>query len=129
MTLSMEAASIQELSEAVVKSCDEELLPVAVMYGANSSGKSNVLKALKAMRDVLLNSVKLFAVIENLEECVFAVTGEDGSLLEEIVYDRAELTKWIGVDSLWQDLDGEDLQAWLKDLHQRVIISLYWVLD
>lgn len=59
MTLSMEAASIQELSEAIVKSCDEELLPVAVMYGANSSGKSNVLKALKAMRDVLLNSVKL----------------------------------------------------------------------
>lgn len=59
MTLSMEAASIQELSEAVVKSWDEELLPVAVMYGANSSGKSNVLKALKAMRDVLLNSVKL----------------------------------------------------------------------
>lgn len=59
MTLSMEAASIQELSDAVVKSGEEELLPVAVMYGANSSGKSNVLKALKAMRDVLLNSVKL----------------------------------------------------------------------
>ena len=59
MTLSMEAASIQELSDSVVKSGDEKLLPVAVMYGANSSGKSNVLKALKAMRDVLLNSVKL----------------------------------------------------------------------
>lgn len=59
MTLSMEAASIQELSDAVVKSCEEKLLPVAVMYGANSSGKSNVLKALKAMRDVLLNSVRL----------------------------------------------------------------------
>ena len=59
MTLSMEAASIQELSDAVVAYCGEELLPVAVMYGANSSGKSNVLKALKAMRDVLLNSVKL----------------------------------------------------------------------
>ena len=59
MTLSMEAAPIQELSDAVVKSCGEELLPVAVMYGANSSGKSNVLKALKAMRDVLLNSVRL----------------------------------------------------------------------
>lgn len=59
MTLSMEAASIQELPGAVVKSCDADLLPVAVMYGANSSGKSNVLKAMKAMRDVLLNSVKL----------------------------------------------------------------------
>ncbi|MDE6337953.1 MAG: ATP-binding protein [Muribaculaceae bacterium] len=58
-TLSMEAAPIQELSEAVVKNCDEQLLPVAVIYGANSSGKSNVLKAMKAMRDVLLNSVKL----------------------------------------------------------------------
>ena len=59
MTLSMEAAPIQELSGSVVKSCGEDLLPVAVIYGANSSGKSNVLKALKAMRDVLLNSVKL----------------------------------------------------------------------
>ena len=59
MTLSMEAASIQELAGAVVKTCGEDLLPVAVMYGANSSGKSNVLKALKAMRDVLLSSVKL----------------------------------------------------------------------
>lgn len=59
MTLSLEAAPVQELSGAVVRSCAEDLLPVAVMYGANSSGKSNVLKALKAMRDVLLNSVKL----------------------------------------------------------------------
>ena len=59
MTLSMVAASIQELAGAVVKTCGEDLLPVAVMYGANSSGKSNVLKALKAMRDVLLSSVKL----------------------------------------------------------------------
>lgn len=59
MTLSLEAANIQELSPAVMKSGDCELLPVAVMYGANSSGKSNVLKALKAMRDVLLHSVKL----------------------------------------------------------------------
>lgn len=55
----MEAAAIQELPDALIRSCDEHLLPVAVMYGANSSGKSNVLKALKAMRDVLLNSVRL----------------------------------------------------------------------
>ena len=59
MTLSMETAPIQELSNAVIESYGDKLLPVAVMYGANSSGKSNVLKALKAMRDVLLNSVRL----------------------------------------------------------------------
>ncbi len=58
-TLSLEAANINELSDAIVTSGDMQLLPVAVMYGANSSGKSNVLKALKAMRDMLLNSVKL----------------------------------------------------------------------
>lgn len=81
-------------------------------------------------RDVLrFDGVMLFAVIGNLEECVFAVTGGDGSLLEETVYDREELTEWIGVDSLWRDLDGEELQVWLKELHQRVIISLYQALD
>lgn len=81
-------------------------------------------------RDVLrFDGVMLFAVIGNLEECVFAVTGGDGSLLEETVYDREELTEWIGVDSLWRDLDGEELQVWLKELHQRVIISLYQTLD
>ncbi len=48
MTLSMEAASIQELSEAVVKSCDEELLPVAVMYGANSSGKKQCVESIES---------------------------------------------------------------------------------
>jgi hypothetical protein len=34
-------------------------LPSAVVYGANSSGKSNLLKSLAAMRNVLLQSVKL----------------------------------------------------------------------
>jgi AAA15 family ATPase/GTPase len=36
-------------------------LPAAVVYGANSSGKSNLLRALATMRGVLLDSVKLNA--------------------------------------------------------------------
>lgn len=81
-------------------------------------------------RDVLrFDGVMLFATIENLEECVFALTGEDGTLTGEVVYDRTELTEWIGVDSLWKDLDKEEMQAWLKELHQRVIRNLYWTLD
>lgn len=59
VTLSLEAAPIQELPHTVVESWGMRLLPVTVMYGANSSGKSNVLKALKAMRDVILHSVRL----------------------------------------------------------------------
>lgn len=50
---------MQELSGAVVHSEGRDVLPVAVMYGANSSGKSNVLKALRTMQEVLLESVRL----------------------------------------------------------------------
>lgn len=58
-TLSMEAGSIKELKESVIQKDSYHLLPTAVMYGANSSGKSNVLMALMTMRSVLLGSVKL----------------------------------------------------------------------
>jgi hypothetical protein len=58
-TLSFEAGSISELPENVIKIGKYKLLRSAVVYGANSSGKSNLIKALDRMRDVLLNSVKL----------------------------------------------------------------------
>ncbi len=58
-TLSLEAGSIKELKESVITKGTYRLLPVAVMYGANSSGKSNVLMALMVMRNVLLESVRL----------------------------------------------------------------------
>lgn len=55
----MEAGSIKELEASVVRRGAYRLLPAAVMYGANSSGKSNVLLALLTMRRVLLGSVRL----------------------------------------------------------------------
>jgi hypothetical protein len=55
----MEATSIQELKASVIHRDKYSLLPTAVIYGANSSGKSNVLKALLTMRQVLLDSVRL----------------------------------------------------------------------
>ncbi len=58
-TLSMEASTIKEHGEAVFSEQGLRLLPVCVLYGANSSGKSNVLAALLAMRNVLLSSVRL----------------------------------------------------------------------
>lgn len=58
-TLSMEAGSIKELNDAVIQRDSYRLLPAAVMYGANSSGKSNVLLALNTMRGVVLGSVRL----------------------------------------------------------------------
>lgn len=58
-TLSMEAASIQELKENVIKKDGYKLLPSAVIYGANSSGKSNLLKALLKFWELVTSSAKL----------------------------------------------------------------------
>jgi AAA15 family ATPase/GTPase len=58
-TLSFEAKGISELKDNVAKCSNYKLLRSAVIYGANSSGKSNLLKALDRMRDVILSSVKL----------------------------------------------------------------------
>jgi len=58
-TLSMEATAIRELNEYVIPKDKYRLLPSAVIYGANSSGKSNLLKALLVMQKVVLESVKL----------------------------------------------------------------------
>ncbi|MBR3489273.1 MAG: ATP-binding protein [Bacteroidales bacterium] len=56
---SMEASSIKELRSSVYNVRDHKLLPVAVFYGANSSGKTNILLALQKMRRLVLRSVKL----------------------------------------------------------------------
>ena len=57
-TLSFKAAAISDL-ENVFTLNGYNLVRSAVVYGANSSGKSNLIKALDRMRNVLLNSVKL----------------------------------------------------------------------
>ena len=57
-TFSMKAASIQEHKDFVRENNNVKLLPVAAVYGANSSGKSNLLSALRTMKNVLLSSVK-----------------------------------------------------------------------
>ncbi|OQX76902.1 MAG: ATPase, partial [Bacteroidetes bacterium 4484_276] len=58
-SISFEAKGISELKQNVVKINNQKLLRSAVVYGANSSGKSNLLKAMDRMRDCVLNSVKL----------------------------------------------------------------------
>ncbi len=59
-TLSFEAKSISELKQNIIRTENNyKLLPSIVIYGANSSGKSNVIKALDRMRSTLRDSVKL----------------------------------------------------------------------
>src|SRR6185437_11700326 len=58
-TLSLEASSIKEFEENTFKAGNYTLLKSAVIYGANSSGKSNLLKSLAAMREIVMGSAKM----------------------------------------------------------------------
>lgn len=58
-TFSLEAGSITELKDNVVKEGKYKVLRSAAIYGANSSGKSNFIKALDFMVTTIRNSSKL----------------------------------------------------------------------
>jgi hypothetical protein len=52
----MVANSIKEHPEHVFKACGLKLLKTGVLYGANASGKSNLIKAMAFMRNFILDS-------------------------------------------------------------------------
>lgn len=54
--LDLTAAKMKEYSDRIVLVAGEKLLPVAAIYGANASGKSNVYRAFKFMADYVIQS-------------------------------------------------------------------------
>lgn len=58
-TFSMEATAITEHEGNVFEAAGHKLLKGAVVYGANASGKSNLVKALDTFERTILNSKKL----------------------------------------------------------------------
>lgn len=58
-TISFEAKGISELKQNIISFDKYKLFRSLVVYGANSSGKSNLIKALDRMRDCILSSVRL----------------------------------------------------------------------
>ncbi|GAB4044952.1 AAA family ATPase [Spirosoma litoris] len=55
-TLRLDASSISEHRDQLINAGRYKLLRSAVIYGANASGKSNVLKAMAAMREIVTTS-------------------------------------------------------------------------
>ena len=86
-TLSLEATSIKEHKETNVINTDrQDLLKGAVIYGANASGKSNLIKAMSTMRRLVLKSVELSSTSE-LKVTPFllsTVTEEEPSFFEVV---------------------------------------------
>lgn len=58
-SLRMEAGRVEDLSDSVIEKDGFRLLPVAAIYGANSSGKTNVIKALRMFKNIVRNNSKL----------------------------------------------------------------------
>lgn len=57
--LSMVATSIKEHRKALLPFDKMDMLPASVVYGANSSGKSNILRAMALMKSIIKKSVRL----------------------------------------------------------------------
>ena len=55
-TLSMEAAPISDFPENIIQTDRYKLLSIAAIYGANASGKSNLLRAMSMMKNIVLNN-------------------------------------------------------------------------
>ena len=58
-SLRMEAGRVDDLTESVIEKEGFRLLPVAAIYGANSSGKTNVIKAMGVFRYIVTKNSKL----------------------------------------------------------------------
>lgn len=54
-TLSMLATTQRTLNDVLIRKGKHRILPSAVLYGANASGKSNVILALHTLREIVLN--------------------------------------------------------------------------
>ncbi len=68
VTLDLSAAKMTEFVERVVTVGNERVLPMAAIYGANASGKSNIYNAFEYMADYVIESFKYGDEEEKFEE-------------------------------------------------------------
>lgn len=101
--LSMEATAIKELNESIIERDGYKLLPSAVIYGANSSGKSNLLKAIGKFKKIINSSSKLNST-DKLDIIPFLLnqeTAQEPSFFEiELLIDDQTYTYGFTADNL-----------------------------
>lgn len=68
VTLDLSAAKMTEFSDRVVSEGNDKILPMAAIYGANASGKSNIYNAFGYMADYVIESFKYGDEEEKFEE-------------------------------------------------------------
>ena len=100
-TLDLSAAKMTEFSDRVVTIGSEKILPVAAIYGANASGKSNIYNAFEYMSDYVAESFRYGGEEEKFEQFrptpfLFDSTSADAESSFEVYFtlpgDKAEKT-------------------------------------
>ncbi|MDE6946663.1 MAG: ATP-binding protein [Anaeroplasmataceae bacterium] len=56
-TLDLTATKISEFDKHIIKTGGEQVLPIAAIFGANASGKSNVIEAFRYMHEYVMDSL------------------------------------------------------------------------
>ncbi|HCL00336.1 MAG TPA: abortive infection protein [Candidatus Marinimicrobia bacterium] len=100
--LSMVAASITENKDHVINKVNPPLLKSAVVYGANASGKSNLVKAMQFMKSFVLGSSKETQATESIPFSPFRLSTEtehNPSIFEIVfIYDGIRYRYGFAVD-------------------------------
>lgn len=66
--MDLSAAKMTEFSDRIVSEGNDKILPLAAIYGANASGKSNIYNAFRYMADYVIESFKYGDEEEKFEE-------------------------------------------------------------
>ena len=122
-TFSLKASSMQELKEFIREDNGVKLLPAVAVYGANSSGKSNLLSALKMMKKVLLSSVKTNPT-ETLKTDTFKLDERyfQKPTLFEAVFTSDDYTYRYGFEYSQKKINGEWLYSIKNDREKLLFV-------
>lgn len=120
--LNLEAKGISELKTNICTFKAEKILRSMVIYGANSSGKSNLIKAMERMREVVLSSVRLNDSDE-LEYSPFLLSIETDSLptFFEIIFWKESIRYRYGFEYNLRQIENEWLFAGKSEKSEKTL--------
>lgn len=111
-----------------------ELLSSAVIYGANASGKSNLLKAMSFMKNVVLNKMKVIQSTDTLPHDPFKlnISTQDASSTFEIIF-FIDMTKYrygfemdtttVYAEWLYADEKGKEAKLFYREMDDEEYVN------
>lgn len=122
--LSMEATTDTELreintfsvNEKIMPKGENELLKSAIIFGGNASGKTNVLKALSYMRNVILTSASQWPIVQGNEPFIFY----EDSFNKESLYEVELIQDGVFFRYGFTIIKGAIASEWLDKREERI---------